>query len=299
MSMLCVTMMIVSPSWRFKSRNRRTTSPPASASRLPVGSSAKQNTRPIDERPRDGCALHFAAGQLARPMVQTPAQADAVEQFDGPVFDLPAMRHPTQYGPSDHLRHEDVFQGGEFGQQVVKLENEAECLVAQQVASLRRQVVDALAVEKDFAFVGPVEDAEQVQQRTLAGAGGADDAEEFALLYFQVEAAQHFRLDGVLAIGLLQRRPPTTPARLLAWVVSPYCLFPTSRERKRAVIPCGRLCSRLVNGLFAYSYRSARTGWSSAARSAGKMLNSTAIPTAPMLIKITVNGCKSVGISLK
>ena len=103
----------------------------------------------------------------------------------------------------DHLRHEDVFEGGEFGQQVVELEDEAEGLVAQLVAAARRQVVDALAVEMDLALVGPVEDAEQVQQRALAGAGGADDAQELARMHLQVEAAQHFRLDGVLAVGLL------------------------------------------------------------------------------------------------
>ena len=114
------------------------------------------------------------------------------------------MAEPAENGLGDHLRHQHVFQGREFGQQVVELEDEAERLVAQLIAALRRQVVDASAVEEDFALVGPVEGAEQVQQRALAGAGGADDAEELARLDLQIEAAQHFRLDGVLAVGLVQ-----------------------------------------------------------------------------------------------
>src|SRR5262249_5383278 len=42
MSRLCVTMMIVSPSLRFKSRSRAMIWPPVAASRLPVGSSARR-----------------------------------------------------------------------------------------------------------------------------------------------------------------------------------------------------------------------------------------------------------------
>ena len=48
------------------------------------------------------------------------------------------------------------------------------------VALLGRQVVDAFAVEVNGALVGLVEGAEQVQQRALARAGGADDAEKLA-----------------------------------------------------------------------------------------------------------------------
>ena len=155
---------------------------------------------------------------------------------------------------------------------MIKLKNEAECLIAQQIAALRRQIVDALVVKEDFAFIGPVEDAKQVQQRTLARTGGADDAQEFALLDLQIEAAQHLRFNGVLAVGLLQSE---------------------RRQDRHGFLHGSHLPS------CDYSYRSARTGCSSAARSAGKMLNSTAMLTAPMLINTTVNGCKSVGMSFE
>ena len=49
-----------------------------------------------------------------------------------------------------------------------------------------------------------VERAEQVQQRALAGAGRADDAQELAVRDVEVEAVEHRHLDGVLAIGLVE-----------------------------------------------------------------------------------------------
>ena len=131
------------------------------------------------------------------------AEADAVEHLRRRVAQL-ARAWPSQpRRVRDHLRHQDVFEGGEFGQQVVELEDEAEGLVAQLVALAGRQVVDASAVEADAALVGPVEGAEQVQQRALAGAGGADDAEELAGADVQVDAAQDADDVGVAAIGLV------------------------------------------------------------------------------------------------
>ena len=45
----------------------------------------QEDARPIDEGAGDGGPLHLAAGQLARPVVEPMAEADAVEQLDGPV----------------------------------------------------------------------------------------------------------------------------------------------------------------------------------------------------------------------
>src|SRR5262245_490634 len=87
---------------------------------------------------------------------------------------------------------------------MVELEDEAEGLVAQPVALLGGQVVDAVAFEKDGAVVGPIERADEVQERAFAGAGGADDAKELTVRDFEIEAAQHLDLVRVAAVRLLQ-----------------------------------------------------------------------------------------------
>ena len=83
--MLCVTMMIVRPSWRFKSRSRRDDLAAGLGVEVAGRLVGEQDARPVDEGAGDGGALHLAAGQLARPVVQPAAEADAVEQLDGPV----------------------------------------------------------------------------------------------------------------------------------------------------------------------------------------------------------------------
>src|SRR5262249_36898090 len=102
------------------------------------------------------------------------------------------------------LGHEDVFQGGQLGEEVVELEDEAEGAVAEVVAAAGGDVVDAFAVQQDAAVVGVVEGAEQVQEGALAGAGGADDAEELAGPDGEVEAGEDGDLEFVLAVGLVE-----------------------------------------------------------------------------------------------
>src|SRR5207245_1629769 len=87
---------------------------------------------------------------------------------------------------------------------MVKLKNEAELPVTQPVAPLRRQVVDALVVQPDLAFVRGIDGAEQMEQGALARAGRAHDAEKLAGIDFQIESLEHRHLDGVAAISLMQ-----------------------------------------------------------------------------------------------
>ena len=64
----------------------------------------------------------------------------------------------------DHRRGQDVFQEGQFGQEVVELKNHSELLIAKRIAITRRQAIDPLTVEGDFACIGLVESSEQMQQ---------------------------------------------------------------------------------------------------------------------------------------
>ena len=236
-------------------------------------------------------------------MMQTMAQADAIEQFYGLLLDGPALAEPAAYRQRDHLRHQHVFQRAQLRQQVVKLENKTERLISQEIALLGRQIIDAFAIQKNAAIIGLVERAEHVQQRAFAAAGAADDAEKLAGEHVEIQPGQHRHLDGVLAIGLVnadrrhqgqiiahhihlqkinhkehkehkeekQRKTLGAVSRFIKFLSIVIVFFVFSSL-------CS-LCSLWL--VWNYSYRKARTGCSSAARSAGNTLNSTAMATAP------------------
>src|ERR1022692_3804064 len=87
---------------------------------------------------------------------------------------------------------------------MIELKDEAKGAIAQLVALTGAQVVDASAFEVDAAVVGLIERAQEVQHGTLAGAGVADDREEFPLGDVDIEAAQHLDAIGVLGVGFAQ-----------------------------------------------------------------------------------------------
>jgi hypothetical protein len=64
-------------------------------SRLPVGSSARQDGRLVDQRPGNGGTLHFSTGELARLVAEAIPKAEPAEQFprfrpDRLVWERPA-----------------------------------------------------------------------------------------------------------------------------------------------------------------------------------------------------------------
>ena len=71
----------------------------------------EQDGRLHHQRSRDGHALHLAARQLRRSMVDPVAESDAVEEFDGPRFG-PSQRLTVEKSwesyvlPRRHRRHE-------------------------------------------------------------------------------------------------------------------------------------------------------------------------------------------------
>ena len=98
----------------------------------------------------------------------------------------------------------DVLDRAQFREQVVELEDEAEGAVAEAVAPAVGQVVDPQAVELDGAGVGRVEQAEQMEERTLARAAGPDDGDELAALDLQVDPAEYRHFVPALAVRLLE-----------------------------------------------------------------------------------------------
>ena len=67
---------------------------------------------------------------------------------------------------------------------------------------VRRQLAHLLAVEPELARGGPVEAAEDVHQRGLAGAGGAHQRHHLARLDRQRDAVEHRDVDFAQVIGL-------------------------------------------------------------------------------------------------
>ncbi|MNS75462.1 hypothetical protein D3C72_1089840 [compost metagenome] len=127
-----------------------------------------------------GHALALAARQLRRTAVQ---QVRDLQGFSdaGDDFFLLRLRHFF------HVQAErDVFAHRHRRVQRVGLEHHGD------VAVLRRQVVDDLAVDEDFAGRDAFQAGHHVEQGRLAGAGAADEDQELAILDLDVDALEDF-----------------------------------------------------------------------------------------------------------
>ena len=106
-----------------------------------------------------------------------------------------------------HLGDEfDVLARGQARDEVVELEHEAHMMTA---VVRQRGVISGAEVEvaETHAAAGrPVEPAQYVEQRRLAGAGRSEQHQEFARVDVQVDAAQGVHRGGPLTIGPLE--PP-------------------------------------------------------------------------------------------
>ena len=140
----------------------------------------------VNERAGDGGAELFAAGELPRQMGQAVAEADLFEEG----FGAGAGGGDRFVPAAGEAGHEDVFQDGALGQQVVELENEPDGAVAETGGGGGRERAEGLAVDGDGARGGLVEGAEEIEQRGLAAAGRADDGDGFAGGDMEVEVAQ-------------------------------------------------------------------------------------------------------------
>ena len=157
--------------WRSSSRSA--TFPAEAASRLPVGSSHRTRRGREHEGPGERRALPLPAGQLRRPVVEPVAEAHPVEE-------LPRPRLVVALRPRDEGGDEDVLQHRALRQQEVVLEDEADRAVAEGGELGLRQRVGIEPVERDPARGRRLERAEDVEQRALAAARGAHDAQRLA-----------------------------------------------------------------------------------------------------------------------
>ncbi len=148
----------------------------------------KQEGGVAHQRPGQHHALLLAAGEFSRPVRGARAQADLFQ---------PRHRGPGRLGAGDapdQQRHHDVLERGELRQQVMDLPHEPDRPVAQVRQLGVRQRRDVLRPEIDSALRRPVQPAEQVQERGLAGARLSHDGQPLAPPHFEIETGKHHQL---------------------------------------------------------------------------------------------------------
>jgi len=125
----------------------------------------------VRQRPRDRHPLALAAREGRRKRAGTTGQPDLPEQRLGALDSFRSARAAAEH------RHLDVLDRGQHGDQVVELEHEADGsrAVARGIRAVERRAVDG-----DRPGVGPVERADEVQQRALARSRRAGQGDELA-----------------------------------------------------------------------------------------------------------------------
>src|SRR6187401_1805345 len=198
MSASCVTSTIVLPAWCRRS-NSAMISTPVFESRLPVGSSASRidgvftRARAMATRWRWPPDSSFGLWLMRSPR-STLISASLARWMR--VFEsMPA-----------YISQLHVVQRGGPGEQVERLEDEPDLLVADAGELVVVHLAHLLVVQQVGALGRRVEAADQVHQRRLAGAGRTHDRDVLAAADLDVHAAQgvhflfahHVRLPQVL-----------------------------------------------------------------------------------------------------
>ena len=180
---LWVTMMTVLPS-RLMSRIAPRTSLPVRKSRLPVGSS-----------PRITAGSFASARATATRCCSPPESCEGKCLSRSPRPTEREQRRGVGCGrvavPRGELdREPDVLLGGQRGDQVEELEDEADLLAAEVGELVLREVRDVDAVDDDASVGGRVDAAEEVEERGLARAARSDDRHELAARDAEIDVVE-------------------------------------------------------------------------------------------------------------
>jgi hypothetical protein len=119
----------------------------------------EDDERLVGERPGDRDALALAAGQRRGQVIGARAEPDLAEQLDGPPS-RPPGRASGQEG-----RQLDVLPRGQLVHQVERLEDEADVTASHPGQAALAHLVGAPPVQPQLPARGPVQPAEQMEQR--------------------------------------------------------------------------------------------------------------------------------------
>ncbi len=151
----------------------------------------------VHEGAGDADALLLAAGELTWPMAETFSEAKPLKQF------LRALMTGILRDADINRGNFDIGARGELRQQIIALKNEAELISPQRRE--RRRVERCRLAPADAICPGTwsIESAQNIQQRRLAGAGGAHQRYHVARVDGEINVAQ--RIDFLVARHITSR----------------------------------------------------------------------------------------------
>ncbi len=141
----------------------------------------QQNTRLAHQCPRNGNTLLLTAGKTGHIAVFKAAQTNQLEHFCGFALDVCVVQLFDVQTECNILRNIQVRE------QRITLEYGID------LALIRRNIVQALAVEEYIAGIRLLKAADDAQRGRFAAAGRAEQGHELAALDGQRNAAQHRR----------------------------------------------------------------------------------------------------------
>ena len=144
----------------------------------------QQDVGVVDEGAGDGHALHLAARHLGGALVELVPETHLPQRLGGTAAALSA-RHAR-----DGQGQFDVGEDGLVGDEVIALEHEADGVVAVGVPVPVGVAAGGDAVDDELAAVVAVEAADDVEQRGLARAAGAEDGDKFAVAQVETDPVE-------------------------------------------------------------------------------------------------------------
>jgi hypothetical protein len=116
----------------------------------------------VDQCSGDSNPLSLPTRQFPRAMLPSIFEAELAQQFLRPIFRITAV-----VLAADHRWQQSVFVHRQFGEQVVKLEDESDRSVSVPVQATAAAGPDGLSAVEDIAafWIRSIESAEQMQQR--------------------------------------------------------------------------------------------------------------------------------------
>ena len=152
-------------------------------------------SRVVDQRAGNGYALLLAARQFGRLVVQPGREPYLAQQAFRLGLGLPLR------SPGDQRRDHHVLQCRKLRQQVMRLEDESDAATAECGERIAPEAQHVLSLDLQAAAVRRGERAEDLQQRGLAGAGGAHDGDDLALLCAEIDPLHWMPIWVSLCIG--------------------------------------------------------------------------------------------------
>ena len=151
----------------------------------------------VDQGAGNRHPLLLAARELVREVIHPVVEPDRVQHLASPRV----TRRSVHAGAVEQGEL-DVVEGGGPRQQVEALEHEADLPVAHLGQLVAREPGDIPAVEQVVAAGRPVEAAEDVHERRLAGPGRSGDRDELAGLDGEAHAPERTHLDVAHGVDL-------------------------------------------------------------------------------------------------